>query len=177
MKRVFVASPYAGHIQRNEIYARAAMRDALSRGEAPLAPHLLYTQVLPEDGGFCRNLGIDAGKAFLAVCEVMAVYEDFGVSSGMKGEIEFAEEIGVPVERRSISEYGSPYPVIQCPGFVILSNGISDDGSEGSYGNLDGASFRAGDVIDMWTGVWAPSEHPDAGIAICDWPPVRFGEK
>ena len=42
MRRVIVESPYAGDVERNIAYVRAAMRDCLMRGEAPLASHLLY---------------------------------------------------------------------------------------------------------------------------------------
>ena len=44
MVRVILESPYAGDIERNVKYARMAVRDSLSRGEAPIASHLLYTQ-------------------------------------------------------------------------------------------------------------------------------------
>lgn len=33
MRRVIVESPYAGDIEKNVTYARAAIRDCLSRGE------------------------------------------------------------------------------------------------------------------------------------------------
>ena len=101
-RRVFVASPYAGDIAANEAYARRAMSDSLARDEAPFVPHLLYTQVLPEDGGAGRKRGLDAAKAMLAGCDLLAVYEDRGVSPGMAGEIEHAARLGVPVERRRI---------------------------------------------------------------------------
>lgn len=39
---VIVESPYAGDVERNTAYARAAVRDCLMRGEAPFASHLLY---------------------------------------------------------------------------------------------------------------------------------------
>lgn len=44
MKRVILESPYAGDVERNLTYARECVRDSLSRGEAPIASHLLYTQ-------------------------------------------------------------------------------------------------------------------------------------
>jgi hypothetical protein len=44
MRRVIIESPYSGDVETNVAYARAALRDCLSRGEAPLASHLLYTQ-------------------------------------------------------------------------------------------------------------------------------------
>ena len=51
MQRVIIESPYAGDVERNVRYARAAMADCLKRGEAPFASHLLYTQegVLDDD--------------------------------------------------------------------------------------------------------------------------------
>lgn len=44
MRLVILESPYAGNIEKNVAYARACVRDSLSRGEAPIASHLLYTQ-------------------------------------------------------------------------------------------------------------------------------------
>ena len=44
MKLVILESPFAGDVKRNTAYARAALRDSLLRGEAPIASHLLYTQ-------------------------------------------------------------------------------------------------------------------------------------
>jgi hypothetical protein len=44
MITVLLESPYAGDVDGNLHYARAAMRDCLHLGEAPFASHLLYTQ-------------------------------------------------------------------------------------------------------------------------------------
>ena len=41
MKLVIIESTFAGDRLRNIAYARAAMKDWLDRGEAPLASHLL----------------------------------------------------------------------------------------------------------------------------------------
>ena len=40
---MILESPYAGRVEENVAYARAAVRDSLLRGEAPIASHLLYT--------------------------------------------------------------------------------------------------------------------------------------
>ena len=66
MKRVIIESPYAGDVERNLRYARAAMKDCLHRGEAPYASHLLYTQegVLDDDVPGERKLGISAGLSW-----------------------------------------------------------------------------------------------------------------
>jgi hypothetical protein len=104
MRRVIVESPYAGEIKANEAYARACLRDCLKRGEAPLASHLLYTQlgVLDDTITEERVLGILAGFAWGAVAEASVVYVDRGVSDGMRKGIAAAEALGRPVEYRNL---------------------------------------------------------------------------
>jgi hypothetical protein len=85
MKLVIVESPYAGNVQLNTEYARAALRDSLSRGEAPIASHLLYTQVLSDSIPSERELGIVAGLAWRGTPNVTPVfYIDLGWSDGMR---------------------------------------------------------------------------------------------
>jgi hypothetical protein len=71
LRRVILESPYAGDIERNVAYARAAMRDSLLRGEAPIASHLLYTQpgVLDDQVSDERRLGIEAGLVWRVAAE------------------------------------------------------------------------------------------------------------
>lgn len=104
MKRVILESPYAGDIEANVKYARRCVRDALARGEAPIASHLLYTQhgILRDDIPHERQWGIDAGLAWLAVAEASVVYTDLGISKGMEYGIAVARAAGLPVEMRSI---------------------------------------------------------------------------
>lgn len=104
MKLVIVESPYAGDVEANIEYARRCVRDSLSRGEAPIASHLLYTQpgILDDDKPDERKWGIDAGLAWRAVAQASVVYTDRGVSSGMQYGIAAAEKAGIPVEYRSI---------------------------------------------------------------------------
>lgn len=85
MKLVIIESPYAGDIEANLAYARAATRDSLLRGEAPIASHLLYTQqgILLDDVQQERQLGIMAGLEWRRVAELAVFYIDRGWSSGM----------------------------------------------------------------------------------------------
>lgn len=104
MTRVFIASPLAprdGRIMADNLdYARAAMRDSLKRGESPLAPHLLYPQLLDDADPDERALGMKCGLEWLNACELLAIYADHGVSSGMAAEIKHAELYGIPREQR-----------------------------------------------------------------------------
>lgn len=114
MKIVSVESPFAPKIgwdgalwdnpdfQANMSYAKAAMADSLRRGEAPLASHLLYPQVLNDMDPKERRLGLDASHEWRKRCDIIAVYSDRGISSGMLEAIKLAEVHGIALEYRSI---------------------------------------------------------------------------
>lgn len=111
MRLVIVESPFAGDIPRNLRYARAALRDCLTRGEAPFASHLLYTQEGILDDGEPRErlLGIRAGLLWGLQAQATVVYTDLGTSRGMEMGLEAAREAGRPVEYRALGgEWGSP---------------------------------------------------------------------
>jgi len=101
---VIIESPYAGDVKRNEIYARRCMKDSLIRGEAPFISHLLYTQVLDDKIPKDRKLGMEAGFSFIEKSDYSVVYEDYGISGGMKEGIKRAIDIGHGVKFRKIGE-------------------------------------------------------------------------
>lgn len=104
MRLVIIESPYAGDVEKNEVYARRAMADSLARGEAPLASHLLYTQpgilddTIPEE----RAKGIDAGLAWGVQASATVVYMDLGLTPGMVQGIRRAHNQLRHVETRFI---------------------------------------------------------------------------
>lgn len=106
MRLVIIESPYAGDIQANVEYARAAMWDCLSRGEAPWASHLLYTQVgvLDDSDPVQRARGIEAGLLWGKHAEATVVYTDRGISAGMRQGIQRAIAEGRPVEYRTLGD-------------------------------------------------------------------------
>jgi len=102
MRLVIIESPFAGDVEKNIRYGRACMKDCLSRGEAPYASHLLYTQegvlddTVPEE----REWGVQAGFAWRQAADATVVYGDLGVSKGMEYGIKDAEEKGRSSEYR-----------------------------------------------------------------------------
>lgn len=104
MKLVIIESPFAGDVPANIEYARKCVRDSLSRGEAPIASHLLYTQpgILDDDIPSERQWGIDAGLAWKAVAQASVVYIDRGISKGMEYGMAAAKKAGIPIEIRRI---------------------------------------------------------------------------
>jgi hypothetical protein len=120
MKRVIIESPYAGDVETNLRYLRAAMRDCLLRGEAPFASHGLYTQpgVLNDDIPAERQHGIEAGFAWRQASELTVVYHDLGMSRGMQSGIAGAEKLGKPIEYRSLPTWKNgppPLDVVSTP--------------------------------------------------------------
>lgn len=106
MRRVILESPYAGAVDRNIDYGRLCLRDSLKRGEAPMASHLLYTQltVLDDRLPHQRAMGIAAGLAWGAVADATVVYTDHGISPGMEQGIAAAKAAGRPIEYRRLDE-------------------------------------------------------------------------
>lgn len=99
-----LASPTIEGLVRNKKYARACMRDSLSKGEAPYASHLLYAQegILNDDISEERALGIHAGLVWGKNALKTIVYTDLGISSGMERGIKRAKEEGRAIEYREL---------------------------------------------------------------------------
>lgn len=110
MRIVIVESPYAGDVEANVEYARKAIADCLTRGEAPFASHLLYTQpgvlddTVPEE----RAKGIAAGLRIAEKADATVVYVDRGFSRGMLEGLRHAEEHGREIEYRSLAHGDLP---------------------------------------------------------------------
>lgn len=99
---VFLESPFSGEIERNAIYARHALADSISRGEAPFASHLLYTQVLDDEVLLHRLKGLECADVWRARAEFLVVYEDLGISRGMAAGIAHAKQLGLKILYRRL---------------------------------------------------------------------------
>lgn len=110
VRTVTIESPYAGAVELNTRYARACVHDCLTRGEAPFASHLLYTQEGVLDDGIPdeRTQGIDAGLALAAKMDARVVYTDLGISGGMEKGIAHAMSIGQEIEYRTVPGAAGP---------------------------------------------------------------------
>lgn len=104
MKLIVIESPYAGQVEENVEYARACIKDALGRGEAPIASHLLYTQpgILDDTVPQERALGIGAGLAWAYASDYAVFYVDKGVSKGMLFAHDFYIKQQKPIKYRSL---------------------------------------------------------------------------
>lgn len=88
--------------------AACAVAQLVEEGTAPLAPHLLYTQVLDEHNPEHRQLGINLDLALMTLCQRVVLFTPDGtegtLSSGMRQDLARALELGLPVEYRVLPE-------------------------------------------------------------------------
>ena len=101
-RRVILLSPFAGDVAGNLRYAKRAMLDAIKRGDAPIASHLLYPQVLDDTIVDQRRTGISCERAWMLQAQAIVAYIDLGISSGMVETINLANLLSIPVEHRRI---------------------------------------------------------------------------
>lgn len=100
-KLVYIASPYAGDVEANVIFAKAACRYAIRQGCTPIAVHLLYPQLLDDSVPKEREVGLKMGHRVLEACDELWLCGE-RMSAGMQKERDAALWFGVPV--RHISE-------------------------------------------------------------------------
>lgn len=99
---VIVESPFQGQHVRNNIYLSRAIADCFSRGEVPFASHGFYTRYLDDSKPEDRKMGIEAGYNIMSRADYVAVYVDYGMSTGMIAAIQKAKAYGLPVKKRTI---------------------------------------------------------------------------
>ena len=63
---VYIASPYAGDVEGNVTFAKAACRYAAAKGYTPVAVHLMYPQFLDDRVPKEREAGLKMGRRVLA---------------------------------------------------------------------------------------------------------------
>jgi len=105
MKLIYVASPYAGDIEKNIELAKRACRHVMNEGHAFFTPHLLYPQVLNDENPAERQVGLSMGLAVLPHCDELWCFGS-RISQGMQLEIEEADRQGIPVRRVMQQENG-----------------------------------------------------------------------
>ena len=102
-RMIYICSPYAGNTEDNTAFARQACGYAISQGAVPLAPHLLYPQILNDSIPEERETGIRLGLEILKRCEEIWICGD-RISTGMKREAAYAKDRGIPVRWISVCE-------------------------------------------------------------------------
>lgn len=111
---VYICSPCRGEMEKNIIKAQGYCREAaeLWPDVLPIAPHVYCTQFLNDENPDERAVGMDMGLSLLSICDELWVYGIDNPSEGMKHEIAYAEEHGIPV--RDATEVYKNRPMDKC---------------------------------------------------------------
>ena len=89
----YICSPYRGkYKERNIAYAKYLTLKALEMNYAPSAVHLYLTEFLDDNDPEQRQIGLRAGREILKACETIIIGIQYGISEGMREEIEAAAD-------------------------------------------------------------------------------------
>lgn len=97
MKKVYICSPYRGDTETNVENARKYCRAAVELGCLPVAPHLLFPQVMDDDDPAERRAAIKMGIDLIGVCAEIWVFGLDHPTEGMSMEIQHATSRNIPV--------------------------------------------------------------------------------
>jgi hypothetical protein len=93
----YVCSPYRGDIERNTEYAAYLTRRAVEAGLLPITPHLYLTRAFDDDDPDGRAAGTEAGIGLLGRCDMVLLGDRYGISEGMRAELESARSMMICV--------------------------------------------------------------------------------
>ena len=90
-RKIYVASRYAGDVERNTAFALNCCRRVIDEGCMPIASHIPYPQMLDDNNPDEREMGLMFGLALLAVCDEVWVFGE--VSAGVAREVAEAKRL------------------------------------------------------------------------------------
>ena len=99
-KTVYVCSPYAGDVVANKEFAREKTKKVIEQGGYPITPHLYVTEVLDDRVLTERETGLHVGLKLLEKCDILCVFQEKGISSGMQREIDYVRQNFKEIEIR-----------------------------------------------------------------------------
>lgn len=123
-KVIYIASPYAGEIEKNVQFAKDSCHYAMEQGHTPVAVHLLYTQFLQDHIPNERTAGLRMGHHVLSKCDELWICGN-RISNGMAAEIEKAKELGIPIKEVSEAQIQGENQMSQKYGVWAVRSGNS----------------------------------------------------
>lgn len=117
---IYLSSPYRGDVKENTKLAQGFLRYAISKGHTPVAPHLLYTQILDDEKKEERALAMELNRDLISRVDELWVLAG-KISEGMAFEIVEANRVGTPIRVvsralvKSLLEPQTPDSDLNCP--------------------------------------------------------------
>lgn len=166
-KLCYICSPYRGDVERNTKYAAALTRAAIMKGYTPITPLLYITQALDDTAPAERALGMEAGINLLEPCEAIMIGGRYGLSEGMRCEIERAHRLGKTflyadtmetnvVDAAFLREMGKrPDGEEQKQEFIHLLSFVERDGVQSLLEWLESTDFYTAPASTKYHGAYA----------------------
>jgi len=134
LKQVYLASPLRGDYDKNIHNAVEYCRLASEAGVLPLAPHIIFRQwcndTIPEQ----RERGLNQGLELLEKSEELWIMGT-QVSEGMRGEIAFAKDHGIPTFFISHPFDKDYYPISRDENRLLTLADCMEHSPKEHYGN------------------------------------------
>lgn len=93
---VYVCSPLKGNVKENVAAARRYCAQVIKAGYIPIAPHVMFAEILDDDKEDERRLGMAIGNELLRFCRELWIFGPY-ISNGMRTEIRVAGGYKIPV--------------------------------------------------------------------------------
>lgn len=97
MEKVFICSPYRGNPKKNLHNAIGYCRMADLYNKLPIAPHVYFTRIFPEEGWHGRITGMYWGKDLMKQCKEIWIFCN-ELTEGMIEEIKEAKKLGLTMK-------------------------------------------------------------------------------
>ena len=94
MNKVFICSPYRGDTKKNLEKAIKYCEMADEYCKLPIAPHVYFTRVFPEENWHSRFIGMLWGKDLMQYCSEIWIFCN-ELTEGMIEEISEAKKLGL----------------------------------------------------------------------------------
>ena len=106
IKRIVVVSPYSGKTVLHKVYLQTCIDYVIEKGHAPFAGHYIYPNFLNDEEEEQRELGMKLGWAWGIVANECWVFADYGISAGMKKDVEYYTKLcpDMPVKYISLGK-------------------------------------------------------------------------
>ena len=92
-ERPYTTAKYNRNLQKAADYSAAVVHE----GHIPITPHLYFSHFIDDHKPQEREKGLEMSRELLRMCDQVWVFPENGISDGMKGEINFAGQLGKTV--------------------------------------------------------------------------------
>ena len=134
MKLIYIASPLRGDYNANIKNAVEYCRLASEQNVLPLAPQIIFSQWCNDTVPELREQGLKLGLALLERADALWVMGKT-ISEGMRGEIAFAVEHGIPVYFVGHPHIPALYPVSADENRLLSTTDCIEGSSRRNYEN------------------------------------------